>query len=314
MNPTTQLAFVLSPSPTQADHNMQLSTFEIFLLQLRPPLLEYILNRFEVKSIIAVSRASTTLHAIFTWYSGITWDPTRRLRRWFVDTLAFRRLLYRTNAVVSGSFALQLFDRSYYDRSDMDLYARTAGVEDIRHWLSTQGYRSTEEISSPYDYLSGIDHRRPHVVKAVMNKTSYNDPLLAVYNFKKLIASADGYIEILRVQLIVVDTDPVEHILYDFHSTAVMNFITATHALSIFPYSTFVMRKSYISKNRDKAPRNVDEWINKYKKRGFTLVGEETSRFPADLRAGPRFITDRRCWKIPFQDRFQTGEEEPKNL
>ncbi|PPQ87265.1 hypothetical protein CVT26_003247, partial [Gymnopilus dilepis] len=136
-------------------------------------------------------------------------------RRWFSDVLEFRRVLRRSGAVISGSFALQYFDRSFYAESDMDMFVRIGGVGPLCEFIRSQGYAS---VGHSHDYDECVAEGGAHIIKAALNITSFEDPLLGVYTFQKFVVWASGRVDILQVQVVVVDTEPIEHILFDFHS------------------------------------------------------------------------------------------------
>ncbi|PPQ65617.1 hypothetical protein CVT26_000559 [Gymnopilus dilepis] len=278
---------------------MGLSTLETVLLQLRPDSLNLVLAELDILSLLRFSRSSTCLRSIYFCYKETAWDPVKSYQRWFNHPAAFRRLLRRTNAVISGSFALQFFDRSYYPDSDMDIYLRCAGAMDVCRWLTTEGYRYVKSDKS-YKHVP-LQHQG-HIQKAVKNNSTLNRPLLGVYNFKKTLASSTGYIEQLLIQVIVVDIDPIEHILFGFHSTAVINFLTADDAISVFPRSTFIHRLSYISSTQLGNSNRFPTWRSKYERRGFTFMDGFSRPNNHFLVTGPRFVMDRFCWHIHFRN------------
>ena len=75
-------------------------------------------------------------------FTGRAYNLDRRLARFFGDPAAFRALMARTRVVISGSFALQFLDRSFYPESDLDLYVSTEGsFREIGLWLmQDEGY------------------------------------------------------------------------------------------------------------------------------------------------------------------------------
>ena len=75
-------------------------------------------------------------------FTARAYNLDRRLARFFGDPAAFRALMARTHLVISGSFALQLLDRSFYPESDLDLYVSTEGsFREIGLWLmQDEGY------------------------------------------------------------------------------------------------------------------------------------------------------------------------------
>ncbi|PPR00586.1 hypothetical protein CVT26_009861 [Gymnopilus dilepis] len=280
---------------------MPLSTFEDVLLRLSPPRLLLFFAELDIKAIVSLSKTSSALHSAYIFYAKQTWEPTKHFASWFEHPAAFRRLLARTNSVISGSFALQFFDRIYYPTSDMDIYLRVAGADEVCRWLTRQDYTYVQGNKT---YPHVISRDRVHIDKAVRNMSSSLSPLLAVYNFERKIKLSTSETIVRHVQVIVVDTDPIEHILFDFHSTVVMNFITAERAVSIFPRSTFIDRLSYTSKVQEKALIEKPKWRIKYERRGFTFR-DDTDSYSAVRNlicqtSILRSVQDKFSWQIPF--------------
>ncbi|PPQ80640.1 hypothetical protein CVT26_007112 [Gymnopilus dilepis] len=275
---------------------MSLSPFESFLLRASTTVTCRLLQHVDILSLVSLSRTSKQLHSLYSWFAEMAWDPSWRYRQWFVHILAFRRLLRRCNAVVSGSFALQFFQRRRYIGSDMDIYLRCAGVKEFCLWMKHEGYRNVDGDASyvrtnfPEDTL-----------KAVAPRNSKHGPLLGVHTFQRMVGSARGHIEVQRVQLIVVDTDPIEHILFNFHSTAVMNFLSANRAVAIFPMNTFVQRVSFVTHAPPPASKHII-WRRKYRKRGFTIIDDSTPDTGHRAVLGARHVGDELCWNISFRD------------
>lgn len=115
---------------------------------------------------------------------------------------------------MSGSQAQQFFDRTYYAKSDMDIYAYHSEVHRISMWLITQGYsRST-------GFTRGDFSRRCYVASEGSERTVYPLTSMSVLiNHDKYEELWDGTKRKLRIQLIGLDVDPVHHILYGFHSS-----------------------------------------------------------------------------------------------
>ena len=57
------------------------------------------------------------------------------LSRYFHHPETFRHLQATTGTVISGSSALQFFDRSYYAKSDLDLYVPLAWRAKVGQYL-----------------------------------------------------------------------------------------------------------------------------------------------------------------------------------
>ncbi|PPR03127.1 hypothetical protein CVT26_004661 [Gymnopilus dilepis] len=278
---------------------MPLSAVEILLLRLPEPVVFRIFHACDLLSLLAISRTSKMLRGLYAVYRQAVWDPDDHYKRWFHDVDYFKSLLRKCGAVVSGSFALQFFGRFFYPSSDMDIFLRVAGADDLCYWLCDEGY-SYEDSSSDYGGLDGSSSL--HFSKAVLNKSSFHDPLLGVYAFQKSRKHHNGREEVLRVQIVVVDTEPIHHVLFDFHSiAAVINFLTADEGFSVFPWSTFVERISYVCKIRRESADRVLAWTKKYEDRGFSVRGTDFSPGPTLVR-GCRFVGDRHTWRMSFKE------------
>lgn len=62
------------------------------------------------------------------------------LARFFPDPLGFRSLQARTGTLVSGSFALQFFDRAFYPNTNLDVYVYSQHRREVGNWVLTMGY------------------------------------------------------------------------------------------------------------------------------------------------------------------------------
>lgn len=86
----------------------------------RHPIYDKILSYLSPASLIRLGRASKlTLNAVQD-FSYRAFDINCSPSRFISDPIAFRILQARTGTVVSGSFALQFFDRTFYPESDLD--------------------------------------------------------------------------------------------------------------------------------------------------------------------------------------------------
>ncbi|PPQ81904.1 LOW QUALITY PROTEIN: hypothetical protein CVT26_003944 [Gymnopilus dilepis] len=297
---------------------MPLSSFEIFLLRLPDSVNFKLFHTCDILSLIALSKTSRILGGFFAAYRQRVWDPDMHYKRWFYDVDYFKSLLRGCGAVVSGSFALQFFGRFFYPSSDMDIFLRVAGAEDMCSWLLDEGYTYAGDASQ-YNELG--HNSLLHFPRAVMNKSSFHDPLLAVYAFHKVKKQANGVEDELRVQVIVVDTDPIQHVLFDFHSiislvfvfdvdvtlAAVINFLTADEGYSVFPWATFVERISYVCRIRQESEARIEGWTKKYEGRGFLVSGGGSSPNPTLVR-GRRFVGDKFTWRISFKGSVDRSE------
>lgn len=86
------------------------------------------------------------------------------------------------------------------------------------------------------------------------------------------------------------------------HKAAVINMITATHAVSVFPHHTFVQRLAIISSQgilfTDKISR---KWLTEYPRNSFRVVYGNREVI-SSMRTGRRQVGDSSCWVIAFDN------------
>ncbi|KAJ7106080.1 hypothetical protein C8R43DRAFT_863192, partial [Mycena crocata] len=248
----------------------KLSSFEANLLSAPEPLLLRILSFWSLQDIITCETLSSAFRNIVGFYRSVAWNADNFFRSWFLDSPSwFRAVLKSCNAVVSGSQLVQFFDRSTYFESDMDIFLRIGSVSRMGVWLECQGYI--------LDCTSQGYHDVSHDVDALLTSKMTYGPLMqdntvqSVHNYKRFVASPT-VVYLQKIQLVIVDMNPVHHILFDFHSTGVMNYMTFNTVVSVFPVSTFIRRKSYTARSRRESENCTTTWKSKYMTRGFRLV------------------------------------------
>ncbi|KAJ7476315.1 hypothetical protein B0H11DRAFT_1917533 [Mycena galericulata] len=285
-----------------------LSFLEKTLLVMDDNLLAYLFSFWDPHDILKFSRSSSVIQGILQQYRQLVWDPDTYFQPWFREpTALFRSTLRETGAIVSGSQILQFFDRIKYLNSDLDIFLRIGGVLQMARWLVRQGYHLTPEQPDYETFHRNVIRVSCRILTSTVNQDT---GIRAVYNYQRFVASAT-VIYYQKIQLIAVDIDPVHHVLYDFHSSkwlsamsqristitaAVMNYMTSDQVVSVFPRSTFILRKSYISKTRNEKRQRTDVWKSKYEERGFRMIHRRSRGQHNDLRQGKRTSTDCHSW------------------
>ena len=97
--------------------------FDILDLANYPGLVEAVATYLDPGSIIALSRSCKALSAIYPHLLCTQWNVDRRLRRFVRDPRGLRAELSQRNALISGGFACQYFDRAVWQESDLDIWA-----------------------------------------------------------------------------------------------------------------------------------------------------------------------------------------------
>ncbi|KAM5537147.1 hypothetical protein V8D89_009188 [Ganoderma adspersum] len=141
----------------------------------------------------------------------------------------------QTHTVISGSFALQFLDATYYPNSDLDLYIlpnNTLLV--LGAYLLCQGYIYVPKEWQQEDFLEDTRHflATLDVIPDIEDKDTPN------YRSKSI-----RTVYMFQHHVIVPWVSPLHSILA-FHSTCVMNIITYNAAFSLYPYATWNRRES----------------------------------------------------------------------
>ena len=162
-------------------------------------------------------------------YTGRAFDINSHLKRFFVDPFGFRVIQARTQAVVSGSSALQFFDRTVYPNSDLDIFVANKDAAEVCAWIVNCGGKGYKFVPTEKQALKNIItprlalrvHRRgenqaSYMVDEQFSNWNFYDSnrYRAVLNFK----ATTGEDQTQVVQVIVTHNTPMECIL-SFHSS-----------------------------------------------------------------------------------------------
>ena len=142
------------------------------------------------------------------------------------EVTQFRELQSQTGTLISGSTALQLFDRVTYSESDLDLYVEHRFSRALAEWLLEIGYTyaplpESENVRSLEEAFKRNPPKRPHVpdmfsgdiVFGSAGEDYFKAPF--VFSFEK----QNPY---RKIQLITSLQAPLQRIL-SFHSSTSLN-------------------------------------------------------------------------------------------
>ena len=115
-------------------------TFITSILCLPEHLIFRVLSFCSIEQLLALQSASWITRCLARFYTGRVWNFESRFSLWFSDPRIFQNMLYQCHGVVSGSQALQFFDRTYYPDSDMDIYVHHSQVAKLSSWVIREGY------------------------------------------------------------------------------------------------------------------------------------------------------------------------------
>ncbi|KAF6745502.1 hypothetical protein DFP72DRAFT_824352 [Ephemerocybe angulata] len=273
------------------------SPFEKFLLRMKPSRRMHLFDSMAISDFVSLASASSLLKEITDIYKDTAWKIDDFFSMWFNTSLEFRCMLAFTGAIVSGSQAIRFLDRMEpAASSDLDILTRVGGVLSLVNYLEGQGYHRVEKKpgrKEDYPLLADIFALSS---TAQFCKGGGKNGILEIFDFKKRLFRAIRGVDRLKVQISVVAQNPIHHMLFSYHSTAVMNYVSHDEAVSVFPLSTFVKRVSYPSTRLGLGREWNPSWKAKYEAKGFRF--DIKSLRPAVV-LGRRFVKDRCCWVLP---------------
>ena len=98
---------------------------------------------FDLCSVVMLVRLLKTSHRLRSAvkaYIARVFTVERVISRYFEDPSSFRSMQAHTATIISGSAALQFFDRSFYPSSDLDLYVPVLGARKLACFIVDNGY------------------------------------------------------------------------------------------------------------------------------------------------------------------------------
>lgn len=132
----------------------------------------------------------------------------------------FWNLMAITGMLISGSTALQFFDRSYYPEADLDVYIDEQNVLDVANWLLTQGYFYVPRQQDVSLTLVQVVNHRAMFVPPV--RDSFFPLSTHSYSGATMVLTFENAARQKKVQLIAADVCPLQLIIR-FHSSECLN-------------------------------------------------------------------------------------------
>ncbi|KAI9057282.1 hypothetical protein FKP32DRAFT_1584103 [Trametes sanguinea] len=306
--------------PAMATYAVYPTPFERFLLGAPNPIVDKFFSHWSPDLIMRLRCLNSTFYLSVEAYIERAWSIEHSFDRWFLHPYSFLRALDQCGAIVSGSEAQQHLARHEYRGRDLDIYVPCHGLLKMGRWLKQQGflYQASAGKHVLFDaaavmFSSAIGHD-----VGIRHGVDSERPLFyATFNFcrPRCDTSASG-LDGVHVQLIAVRGDPVQFLVENFHSTAVMNYVTGQYAASLFPRTTFLDHHMIICQDTSVDTRVHPSCIAKYQRRGFTIFTSDNA-IPrtAELLCWDRRVGDSFTWILPHERRSRllpAKRENPK--
>ncbi|KAJ7195144.1 hypothetical protein B0H12DRAFT_1198091 [Mycena haematopus] len=254
------------------------AAMQFFDLRMGPH--EALFSQMPARDLVRLMQTCRRIHFLV---KEVCFNLTRLLGRFFgasgVDQ--FRQMQRLTGTIISGSIALQFFNRLTWHNSDLDIYVSRASAAFAALFIVDNGYtfkpRKSQDKNIAVQLDASVADRAPS------------------YLGRGIADVLDFYKGTNQVQLIVATTAPMEIIL-SFHSTCVMNFITYENAFSLYPWSTFVGKEALVVETVG-AGQEIGR--QKYADRGWEMIRSPSASYKSELgiRVG-RSVGDLFTWSI----------------
>lgn len=301
--------------------------FERFLLGSTEAIVDKFFSTWMADSILRLRRLNSNFLLAVEAYTTRVWSVDQTFDRWFLDIDAFLDVLDECEGIIAGSEGQQHFARHEFRGKDLDIYVPCHGLLKMGRYLKQHGfhYQSSGGKHVLFDAAAVLFSAATMRDRDLAGREVFGSPspnTYSAFNFYRntdnniyRMLSMDGY----RIQVIAVHGNPVQFLLYHFHSSrlsfegyrsaltfsataGVMNYITGKYAVSLFPHHTFTRREMFICQDTTRNVAAHQAWAVKYKGRGYTVIGPTDSVTPTrELRAWERTVGDKFTWVIPHQ-------------
>ncbi|KAK5703684.1 hypothetical protein LTR17_021908 [Elasticomyces elasticus] len=244
----------------------------------------------------AIRNLQQTCHLFADLYGyalPAVWNVDKLLRRFLPHPREFRAELTKHNAIICGEVALRFFDHTAaWQPGNMDVEVSNSSASYHLHWhlIKVQGYAYSAWKSQ-------------HPFRVMLDDDGEYFGFAETRTYQNL-NEQTGRIKSIHVTsrepdpMVDRPAGAVQSLLEHSSTTAQLNYLSGTGAMSLYPESTFVTRRMYYTENDGKvAPGDI-----MYTDRGWTLHdlgASEQTRSSHPMRK-VRHIGDAHSWQIEY--------------
>ncbi|KAI0149469.1 hypothetical protein GGR57DRAFT_514875 [Xylariaceae sp. FL1272] len=181
------------------------------------------------------------------------WSINKKLARFFDQPEAFRTQLGKSNALISGGFALQFLEGVTWEGSDLDIFVEKG-----------QDAQAMEQYLLSAGYQQGPGHRSHMPCWRALSSGPESAAECKIY-LKGEIEAKESQV---KVKVIATRSVPVLCILRSFFTTCIINIITWNKAFCVFPRATFLYHYTVAVQRLDS---HFGSLHAKYSKRGWRM-------------------------------------------
>lgn len=133
----------LNQASKTRSHNKKCPLLNVLDYDSQYPICDRICSFLPIGDLISLTRTCRQLSSLYQNLLPAQWNIDHRLLRFVSDPKALRSFMGKHNVLISGSFAIQFFERVTWEESDLDLYAEAGtSTEALEKYLcKNEGYR-----------------------------------------------------------------------------------------------------------------------------------------------------------------------------
>ncbi|KAL9605024.1 MAG: hypothetical protein Q9179_001655 [Wetmoreana sp. 5 TL-2023] len=157
----------LNKKPTKVSLPPQKPTlFDLFDYQYQYPIFESICSLLPIGDLISLTRTCKRLSSLYQTLLPTQWNIDRRLHRFVKDPKGLRSQIGAHDALISGSFVIQFFERVTWKESDLDIFIEQGpgALALEKYFCEQEGYGFSYE--SPREEYDGAII---HIAKAILS-------------------------------------------------------------------------------------------------------------------------------------------------
>ncbi|PPQ66502.1 LOW QUALITY PROTEIN: hypothetical protein CVT26_011190 [Gymnopilus dilepis] len=250
-----------------------------------------LLDHMLTKELHVLSKLNKRMRLIVQFYVQRKWSAVDFLHSFFHDPHHFLDFMKNHNVILFGAPVFQFFDRTWNDASHpLELCLHVESLQNLVDAMEYQHYEFRQETTGGASLEATIQQElqrtKVHKLKSSgeRNSSELDRSPWGPYLFTQ------GDTKRLRIH--IVRCDPYRHI-FTFYSSALMNFICWNCAVSLFPRSTFIKRRTFVTRQEDlewrSSPHGYHSWFEGYaKKHGIKTIGLTLWEY-SEVETGQRF-------------------------
>jgi len=253
------------------------------------PVQKQLVDLLEARDFLALESVSKDVRAAIQHGTSSVYNIDLRLKKFFQDPKAFRRMQAQTGVLIGGDFARAFFNTTTASVNKLHVYCGYpgcskygSGVAALKNYLTADGWHDSGKAVPTVRWWEE-DYWTPF---AIYEKTVKGE-LVSVNIYHHLVC-------------------PLAPIMETAPSTASLNFVTASKAYALVPQETFVEKNAYVTQNHEAETYGTlcRSHLNELAEQGMTTFGlhwdDETGDDDSIVLKRLRRIGDKHTWTIPL--------------